>query len=274
MIFTHSMKHAAVLLSCLLYLSACSSSSIQNTSQSSPTDSANNSSSPPSKNETETKNIDSFSDGVNKATSASKLAQSAQSADGWSQVATEWQTAVSLMQSVPSSSSNYSVAQQRVGTYQKNLSYAQQNVTRLKQKQAKIREAQIVRGEMVFKSLKGIYQTAGEASATPVVRVIIPKEGWNKLSKPDRNSLTMYAENLIPVIKSNPEKYVSTPSSAPIYDTFVRKIANLCQDCWSIILSNSDSQPYGIDETVAQGDTPWLNDDPCCRGAKSSEFRK
>ncbi|MDX2230892.1 MAG: hypothetical protein NW220_14730 [Leptolyngbyaceae cyanobacterium bins.349] len=135
-------------------------------------------------------------------------------------------------------------------------------------------EAPIKQGEKVFTSLKGIYETAGEATTTPVVRVIIPQTGWKNLAKSDQISLTMYAESLVSVVKSNPSKYVSIPSSAPAHNTFVSKIANLCQDCWSIVVSYKDSQPYGIDETIVQGDTPWISDDPCCRGIKSSEFRK
>lgn len=136
-----------------------------------------------------------------------------------------------------------------------------------------MQKAQIVRGKKVFTSLKGIYQTAGEATAKPVVRVVIPQTEWEQLSKSDQISLTMYAESLVSVVKSNPSKYVSIPSSAPIYNTFVSKIANLRQDCWSIVMSFKDSQPYGIDETIVQGDTPWMMEDPCCRGIKSSEFR-
>ncbi|MGB7412908.1 MAG: hypothetical protein WA902_01755 [Thermosynechococcaceae cyanobacterium] len=135
-------------------------------------------------------------------------------------------------------------------------------------------DTQIIRGEEVFEELQGIYQTAGEATSTPVVRVVIPRSGWNSLPKADQVSLTMYSESLIPTVKSNPGEHVSVPASSPIYKTFVQKIGGLCQDCWSVIVSNSNSQPYGIDEVVVQGDTPWLKDDPCCRGIKSSEFRQ
>ena len=147
-------------------------------------------------------------------------------------------------------------------------------ITPLEQAQVKVQNTQIIRGGEVFRSLKGIYQTAGEATATPVVRVVVPQSGWKKLSKSDQISLAIYAESLVSVVKSNPSNYVSIPSSAPIYNSFVSKIANLCQDCWSIVVSRQDSQPYGIDETIVQGDTPWRSDDPCCRGIKSSEFKK
>lgn len=139
---------------------------------------------------------------------------------------------------------------------------------------SKIQKAQVIRGEQVFKSLKGIYQVRGGLTSLPIVSVIIPKTGWDKLSKADKVGLTMYTESLISVVKSNPAKYVDISPSAPAYNLLVNKTANLCQDCWSIILSYKDNQPYGVDTTVVQGDTPWKQEDPCCRGVQSSEFRQ
>jgi methionine-rich copper-binding protein CopC len=68
-----------------------------------------------------------FSDAVNKATSAAQLTQTAQTAEEWQTVATDWQAAIALMQAVPEGDPNYAVAQQKVAEYQKNLEYAQQN---------------------------------------------------------------------------------------------------------------------------------------------------
>jgi hypothetical protein len=217
---------------------------------------------------------DPFSDGVRKATNAAKLAQTARTINEWNTVASEWQAAINFMKAVSPKNPNYKVAQERILTYPKNLEYAQKNVENLKQKQSKIENNQVIRGEQVFKRLKGIYQVAGQITATPVVRVIIPMSGWNKLSKVDQISLTMYAQSLISIIKSNPAKYVNISPSAPAYNFGLSKTANLCQDCWSIILSYKDTQPYGIDTTVVQGDTPWKQKDPCCRGVQASEFRQ
>ncbi|WP_299490276.1 hypothetical protein [Acaryochloris sp. IP29b_bin.137] len=258
---TFFVKFGAI-LTVLLALFSCSNSNSNNSNQP-----RSDTSSPSS--EVPTKKVAPFTAGVSKATSAAKLAQAATSLAEWRQVNKEWQSAIDFMQAVPTSSPNYKIAKQNVEEYQKSLADARQTVNRLKKDQ----EAQVVRGEEVFTSLKGIYQTAGEATATPVVRIVIPQAGWEKLSKSDQISLTMYAESLVSVVKSNPSEYVSIPPSAPIYKTFVRKVANLCQDCWSIIISYKDSQPYGIDKTVVQGNTPGKSAEPCCRGIKSSEFR-
>lgn len=69
---------------------------------------------------------DPFPSAVRKATSAAQLTQTASTAEEWGQVATDWQAAIELMQAVPESNPNYSVAQDRVPVYQKNLGYAQQ----------------------------------------------------------------------------------------------------------------------------------------------------
>ncbi|MBO1063423.1 MULTISPECIES: hypothetical protein [Nostocales] len=216
--------------------------------------------------------IDRFSDGVNKATNAAKLAQNAKTLDQWNKVVSEWQAAINFMKTVSSTSPNYGVAKQRMVTYPKNLAYAQKNVENLKQQQSKLQKGQTIRGQQVFNSLKGIYQVRGGLTPVTVVSVIIPKTGWDKLSQGDKVNLTMYTQSLISIVKSNPAKYVDISQSAPAYNPLVNKTANICQDCWSIILSNKDSQPYGIDTTVVQGDTPWKDDEPCCRGVKASEF--
>jgi len=69
--------------------------------------------------------IDSFQDAVNNALSAAKLTQTAKSKDDWNQVAEQWQKAIALMKLVPSSSTNYAVAQQKAVEYQRNIDYAQ-----------------------------------------------------------------------------------------------------------------------------------------------------
>ncbi|AFY46049.1 hypothetical protein Nos7524_0125 [Nostoc sp. PCC 7524] len=217
---------------------------------------------------------DPFSDGVSKATNAAKLAQTARSLNEWNKVAGEWEAAINFMKDVSPTHPNYQVAQQRIVTYPKNLAYAKKNVEKLKQQKSKIQKAQVIRGQQVFKSLKGIYQVRGGLTPLPVVSVIIPKTGWDKLSKTDKVGLTMYTQSLISLVKSNPAKYVDISPSAPAYNLLLSKTANLCEDCWSIILSYKDSQPYGVDTTVVQGDTPWKQEDPCCRGVQSSEFRQ
>jgi len=134
--------------------------------------------------------------------------------------------------------------------------------------------ASAAEGEQVFKKLKGISDLAGLMTSTPTVRAIVPQEGWNKLSATEKVQLAAYTESLISLVKAEPAKYIDTPSTAPIYKSFVEKASNLCQDCWSIVVSKRNSQPYGIDETVVQGETPWSQDDPCCRGKKASELGK
>lgn len=134
-------------------------------------------------------------------------------------------------------------------------------------------DPRLTRGKRVFEQLNGIYQVAGQMTTTPVVRIVVPQDGWNRLSKEDQVNLTIYAKSLISVVKANPTQYVDIPSTSPLYSSFAIKTSSLCEDCWSIVLSYGNQQPYGIDQTVVSGDTPWTQDDPCCRGIKASEFR-
>jgi hypothetical protein len=65
---------------------------------------------------------------VNQAMSAAELTQSAEYQEDWHMVAYLWQDAIRFMQEVPSSSPDHSLAQQKVGEYQRNLQYAQSNI--------------------------------------------------------------------------------------------------------------------------------------------------
>ncbi|MEH2090164.1 hypothetical protein [Nostoc sp.] len=70
---------------------------------------------------------DTFREAVSKAINAANLTQSAKSPDEWKTVVSQWQAAITLMKTVPSSSPNYVVAQQKIKEYQKNINYAEKN---------------------------------------------------------------------------------------------------------------------------------------------------
>ncbi|MEH2356397.1 hypothetical protein [Nostoc sp.] len=70
---------------------------------------------------------DTFREAVSKAINAANLTQSAKSPDEWKTVVSQWQAAIALMKTVPSSSPNYVVAQQKIKEYHKNINYAEKN---------------------------------------------------------------------------------------------------------------------------------------------------
>lgn len=73
---------------------------------------------------------DAFQVAVERAASASRIGQSAQSRDDWRLVANRWQQAIALMKAIPASSSNRPQAQQKLAQYQQNLAYAQRQAQR------------------------------------------------------------------------------------------------------------------------------------------------
>ncbi|MEH2201227.1 hypothetical protein [Nostoc sp.] len=74
--------------------------------------------------------VDPYPDATSKAIGAATISQSAQSPDDWKLVAQMWQEAITLMQSVPSTSSNYAVSRKKAGEYQRNLVYANKQITK------------------------------------------------------------------------------------------------------------------------------------------------
>ncbi|MEC4804700.1 MAG: hypothetical protein SAJ12_00705 [Jaaginema sp. PMC 1079.18] len=68
-----------------------------------------------------------FVEAVRRATSAAEATQNASTPEEWQAVATNWESAISLMQAVPQDNPNYQKAQDRIPVYQKNLAYARNN---------------------------------------------------------------------------------------------------------------------------------------------------
>jgi hypothetical protein len=70
--------------------------------------------------------VNPFAKGVDKAASASQLAQSAQTTDDWRLVLSQWQRAIAFMQAVPASDPNHAAAQKLLVQYRQALARTQQ----------------------------------------------------------------------------------------------------------------------------------------------------
>jgi predicted aspartyl protease len=69
---------------------------------------------------------DYWQEGVNRASSAVAIGQSAQSQDDWTLAASRWQQAVDLLHQVPATSPDYAQAQTKIQEYRTHLASAQQ----------------------------------------------------------------------------------------------------------------------------------------------------
>ena len=70
--------------------------------------------------------VNPFAKGVDKAASASQLAQSAQNTDDWRLVLSQWQRAIAFMQAVPASDPNHAAAQKLLVQYRQAVVRTQQ----------------------------------------------------------------------------------------------------------------------------------------------------
>ena len=104
---------------------------------------------------------DPFAKGVDKAASAASLTQSAQTAEDWNLVLTQWQRAIDFMKAVPSSSPNYAAARKLLPAYQANLARAQQQAKRGGSSQ----NTTVVRGRTDDSGIPII--SGGQSSASP-----------------------------------------------------------------------------------------------------------
>jgi len=76
-----------------------------------------------------TPQTDTFQNAVETAREATVIAQSAKVRADWNLVASKWQKAIELLETVPESSSNYALAQTKIREYQHNLADAKQQVS-------------------------------------------------------------------------------------------------------------------------------------------------
>lgn len=75
----------------------------------------------------------SFDLALDKADSASSISQSAQSSDDWQLVASQWQDAIALMQTLPNNSPYKAIAKTKITEYQQRLIHAQQQANHITQ---------------------------------------------------------------------------------------------------------------------------------------------
>jgi type II secretory pathway predicted ATPase ExeA len=115
----------------------------------------------------------------------------------------------------------------------------------------------------------------GLATANPALALFIPGVEWGALSKEDQISLTWYLEGLIPAARAQPDQYIEEFRSAPGYETFRGRVADLCRDCWVIAVGRQmgDAQNLLFDKVIVQGNSLWEKADPDNRGVRASEFR-
>ncbi|MDZ8051045.1 MAG: TIGR02281 family clan AA aspartic protease [Aulosira sp. ZfuVER01] len=73
--------------------------------------------------------LNSFELALDKAAGAMTISQSAQSADDWKLVATQFQDAIALMKNVQQESPNFAVAQTKISEYQRQIQYALDKAT-------------------------------------------------------------------------------------------------------------------------------------------------
>ncbi|WP_346292280.1 retropepsin-like aspartic protease [Sphaerothrix gracilis] len=109
---------------------------------------------------------DYFREGVNAATSAVSIGQTAQSTEDWKLAAARWQKAIAYLQKVPTESANHATAQQKIQEYQKHLTNAQASAAgKTTSPSARIAASVAADGR------KATIPIAGRQSGIPVVSV-------------------------------------------------------------------------------------------------------
>lgn len=144
-----------------------------------------------------------------------------------------------------------------------------------------VKSSQVKRGETIIAELKARYRNLrpiawGLATTTPAIALIIPENEWRRLSKEEQINLTLYLESMIPTVRTNPDPYIEEFRSTSVYDTFHKKLTELCADCWILGTGHvSAAEKHAVfDKVIVQGDSLWENAPRDGRGASALTFRE
>lgn len=117
----------------------------------------------------------------------------------------------------------------------------------------------------------------GEMIRYVVASVPVPLSAWKRLKPTEQLSLGMFARSTSPYVRANPDSYlrdIGIPQSAPVYSTLRSNIAQVCDDCFEIMLVTvEDSRTVSLERVALRGDTAWARD-PRASGEKWSDFEK
>ena len=115
----------------------------------------------------------------------------------------------------------------------------------------------------------------GVGTIPPVATLILPQAEWDKLTKQEQISLTFYTENMIYDVRTNPSKYITIPTTAPIYPSLLNNFRQIRNGFWEIIIGrikDGDKMNLMVDRSVVRGDAFWESEQDKF-GVQASLFR-
>lgn len=75
---------------------------------------------------------------------------------------------------------------------------------------------------------------SGGFTSNPICLISVPVKEWSNLSNQQKLQLFDYAESLIPVVKTNPEKYSGLGPNAPIASQVRQNVSRMSKSSWAI----------------------------------------
>jgi len=128
----------------------------------------------------------------------------------------------------------------------------------------------IRRGEQLVKRANGKYKINPDPIIGGMgtnILVYLPVNEWKKLSREEQMDVSIYAESLVPQVRTNPSKYVDVPKSAPLYSTFIQNASRMCATCWSVEIGSVVKRDNGQNTILGDEESP-------VNGNNASAFRQ
>jgi hypothetical protein len=115
----------------------------------------------------------------------------------------------------------------------------------------------------------------GVGTIPPVATLILPQAEWDRFTKQEQISLTFYTENMIYDVRTNPIKYLTIPTTAPVYSSMLNNFRQIRDGFWEIIvgrINDADKMTLMVDRSVVRGDAFWESEQDKF-GVRASLFR-
>lgn len=107
-------------------------------------------------------------------------------------------------------------------------------------------------GAMVAKNPETKLDVWGSASPEVKACLWIAEDDWGSLSSEDQAALIAWLKAQIPAIRSSPDRYARTPSSAPLYGRIRSNIANMRDGAFIVFTMVRKDREWIQSKTVAE----------------------
>lgn len=100
--------------------------------------------------------------------------------------------------------------------------------------------SEVQRGRAIYRSIASeypgltLYLESGLMGENARLVADVPRSKWKKMTPSDRLALAAFVRSELSTVRSSPNLYSLTPTTAPIWPTHRAAFERICDECWEI----------------------------------------